>query len=58
MGTSADVSILRIFPFHVACWILLKPVIGGVNGLIEMSLQQFEFHCFWHSLGIRFFSLF
>jgi hypothetical protein len=48
MHTSADVSKFKIVPVHVKCWILLKPVLGGVNGHCRVGL----------SLGILIFSIY
>jgi hypothetical protein len=38
MNTSADVSKFKILQFHVKCWILLKPVLGGVDGKLHFPV--------------------
>jgi hypothetical protein len=38
MSTSADVSKFKIVPVHVKCWILLKPVLGGVDGSLHLTV--------------------
>jgi hypothetical protein len=38
--TSADVSKFKIVPVHVKCWILLKPVLGGVDGSLHLTVPS------------------
>jgi hypothetical protein len=38
MNTSADVSKFQIVPDHVKCLILLKPVLGGVDGSLHLTV--------------------
>jgi hypothetical protein len=40
MNTSADVSKFITSPFRVKCWILLKPVLGGVNGNLHFPVPS------------------
>jgi hypothetical protein len=40
MNTSADVSKFQILPVHFKCWILLKPVLGGVDGNLHIPLSS------------------
>jgi hypothetical protein len=40
MNTSADVSKFEIVPVHFKCWILLKPVIGGVDGSLHSTVHE------------------
>jgi hypothetical protein len=40
MNTSADVSKFKIVPVHSKCWILLKPVLGGVNGSLHLTVPS------------------
>jgi hypothetical protein len=41
MNTSADVSKFKISPFFVfKCWILLKPVLGGVDGNLHFPVPS------------------
>jgi hypothetical protein len=38
MNTSADVSKFLILPVHFKCWILLKPVLGGVDDSLHLTV--------------------
>jgi hypothetical protein len=40
MNTSADVSKFKIVLVHVKCWILLKPVLGGVDGSLHFTVPS------------------
>jgi hypothetical protein len=40
MNTSADVSKFKIVPVHVKCWYLLKPVLGGVDGSLHLTVPS------------------
>jgi hypothetical protein len=41
MNTSTDVSKFKMSPFFVfKCWILLKPVLGGVDGNFPVQAQS------------------
>jgi hypothetical protein len=40
MNTSADVSKFKIVPVHVKCWILLIPVLGGVDGSLHLTVPS------------------
>jgi hypothetical protein len=40
MNTSEDVSKIKIVPVLVKCWVLFKPVLGGVDGSLHLTVQS------------------
>jgi hypothetical protein len=40
INTSADVSKFQIVPVRVKCWILLKPVLEGVDGSLHLTVPS------------------
>jgi hypothetical protein len=68
MNISADVSKFQIVQFQVKCWILLKPVLGGVDGSLHWTVRSmnrlnqvepatFSMLSCWAFLWIRIFSI-
>jgi hypothetical protein len=40
MNISADISKFKIVPGPVKCWIVLKPVLGGVEGCLHLTVPS------------------
>jgi hypothetical protein len=36
----SHISILQIVPVHIKCWILLKPVLGGMDGSLHLTVPS------------------